>query len=415
MKFILLLASLPGFLWACNTSSPFKGEKKPLALPVDEGTPATVKAEVILETGAMQTALYFPELKGKNIAVVANQTSMIGSVHLVDSLHNAGFAIQKVFALEHGFRGEVQAGEHISNGKDAKTGIPIVSLYGNNKKPKAEVLRDVDVILFDIQDVGARFYTYISSLHYIMESALENKKKVIVLDRPNPNGFYVDGPVLNPKHKSFVGMHPVPIVHGMSIGEYALMINGEGWLESGGKCDLQIIPCKGYDHNTLYELPVKPSPNLVNAVSVYLYPTLCLFEGTNVSVGRGTDFPFQVIGMPGFEKGTFSFTPHSVAAAKKPPFMDQECKGFDLRDSSIVILHEKKIHLQWLLQLYRDCPDKSTFFESGNMFVLLSGGPELRKLMEEGKSEQEIRDSWAPGLEKFKAMRKKYLLYPDFE
>lgn len=365
-------------------------------------------------TGADRTAVYLPMIGNKRVAVVANQTSTIRGVHLVDSLHTHQIRITKVFALEHGFRGDVQAGEHIRNGKDAKTGIPIVSLYGSNKKPKPEQLTDVDVILFDIQDVGARFYTYISSLHYLMEAAAENGKQVIVLDRPNPNGFYVDGPVLNMKHKSFVGMHPVPIVHGMTVGEYAQMINGEGWLNNKIKCDLVVVNCENYTHDSTYILPVKPSPNLSSQQSIYLYPSLCLFEGTTVSVGRGTDFPFQVIGMPGYTKGDFTFTPRSVQAAKKPPHMDVECRGYDLRDNANDVLKEKKINLHWLLEMYENCPDKNSFFENDGMFTLLSGGTTLRQQIESGKSEEEIRQSWKDGLEQFSRIRSQYLLYPDF-
>lgn len=365
--------------------------------------------------GAEQMDSVLPLISGKKIAVVANQTSLVNGVHLVDTLIALGVAVQKVFALEHGFRGEVQAGEHIKSGKDPKTGVPIVSLYGNNKKPKAEVLKDVDLIIFDIQDVGARFYTYISSLHYIMESAAENGKTVLVLDRPNPNGFYVDGPVLNMEHKSFVGMHPVPIVHGMTVAEYAQMINGEGWLAGGVQCDLKVVLCSNYDHSVLYELPVKPSPNLVNQAAIYLYPSLCLFEGTFVSVGRGTDFPFQVIGMPDYSPGTFRFTPRSVAAAKKPPHMDIECKGYDLRDSANNVLKTRCINLNWLLTMYTNCPDKKNFFENDGMFTLLAGGKVLREQMETGMGEAEIRKSWEKELTFFKTIRKKYLLYKDFE
>jgi uncharacterized protein YbbC (DUF1343 family) len=370
----------------------------------------------VLMTGAEQTDKYFPSLKDMNIAVVANQTSMIGETHLVDTLKSSGINIKKVFALEHGFRGEVQAGEIIANDVDEKTGIPIVSLYGGNKKPKPEMLKDIDLIIFDIQDVGARFYTYISSLHYVMEAAAENGKKILVLDRPNPNGHYVDGPILNMKHKSFVGMHPVPIVHGMTIGEYARMINEEGWLKGKKKCDLEVITCKGYDHTTLYELPVKPSPNLVNMASIYLYPSLCLFEGTNVSVGRGTEFPFQVIGFPENPVGEFVFTPRSVTAAKTPPFMDVECKGYDLREyGKTTMANARKINLEWLIEFYKVHPDKENFFEKNNMFILLSGNTELKEQLVSGAGEEEIRSSWKTGLEEFKLIRKKYLLYPDFE
>lgn len=364
-----------------------------------------------ITVGAERTDEYLKLLKDKKVAITANQSSLVGKTHLVDSLQSLGINITKVFALEHGFRGNVQAGEHIKNGKDSKTGITIVSLYGNSKKPKPETLKDVDIIIFDIQDVGARFYTYISSLHYIMEAAAENGKEVIVLDRPNPNGFYVDGPVLEEKNSSFVGMHPVPIVHGMTIGEYAQMINGEGWLKNKAKCKLTVIACVNYKHSDLYHLPVPPSPNLRTDNAILLYPSLCLFEGTTVSVARGTDFPFEAIGMPGFTNGNFKFTPKSVEAAKNPPHKDVECIGYDLRDLGREIQLAGEINLRWLIDFYKNCPDKKTFFESDGMFKLLAGTEKLRKQLEEGKTEEEIRESWKPGLEKFAEMRKKYLLY----
>lgn len=367
-------------------------------------------------TGADQTQLYLNELKGKKVAITANQTSVIGNTHLVDSLLSHGIEITKVFALEHGFRGNVQAGEHIKNGVDTKTGIPIVSLYGKNKTPTAEQLKDVDIIIFDLQDVGARFYTYISSLHYIMLGAAENNKTVMILDRPNPNGHYIAGPILQEKYKSFVGMHPVPIVHGMTIGEYAQMINGENWLGDEKKCELKVIPCKNYSHNDFYEVKIKPSPNLSTMASIYLYPSLCLFEGTIVSVGRGTDKPFTIIGMPNLKTGDFKFTPKSVEAAKNPPYKDKECIGFDLTDyGNMMMRNEKDLHLFWLLGMYENSPDKNTFFNKNGMFNLLAGTDELQKQIKAGKTEEEIKASWKEGLETFKTIRKKYLLYKDFE
>lgn len=412
MKSAYILFFAGCLIVACSgTETPaVVAEKDTLSATPDSTVSSAPIAPV--QVGAERMNMYLEELRDKKVAVVANQTSMVGNTHLVDTLHASGIKITKVFALEHGFRGEVQAGEHVKSTKDQKTGIPIVSLYGNNKKPKAEVLKDVDVIVFDIQDVGARFYTYISSLHYIMESAAEHKKKVMVLDRPNPNGFYVDGPVLDTAHRSFVGMHPVPVVHGMTIGEYASMINGEGWLKNKVHCELEIISCLNYTHETLYELPVKPSPNLVNMKSIYLYPSLCLFEGTTVSVARGTDFPFQAIGMPGYAKGDFTFTPKSVKAAKTPPHQDKECKGYDLRSKAEEVLQTKQLNISWLIEFYNNCPDKSKFFESDGMFTLLSGGKVLRTQIEKGMTEQEIRASWEPALSEFKEKRKKYLLYP---
>lgn len=367
-------------------------------------------------TGADQTDLYLDFLKGKKVAITANQTSVIGETHLVDSLKSSGVNITKVFALEHGFRGNIQAGEHVKNGVDTKTKIPIVSLYGKNKQPSAETLKDVDVIIFDLQDVGARFYTYISSLHYLMLAAAENNKTILILDRPNPNGHYVAGPVLEKKFESFVGMHPVPIVHGMTIGEYAQMINGEGWLGENKKCDLKIIPCKKYTHKDFYEIKIKPSPNLSTMASIYLYPSLCLFEGTEVSVGRGTDQPFRIIGMPGLKTGDFKFTPKSVQAAKNPPHKDKECLGFDLTDfGNMMMRNQKDIYLFWLIGMYENCPDKSKFFTSDGMFELLAGTGDLQKQIKEGKTEEEIKKTWEPKLTEFKKIRKKYLLYEDFE
>ncbi len=366
-----------------------------------------------VQTGAERLTEYLPLLEKKRVAVIANQTSLVKGVHLVDTLHSLGVNIVKVFALEHGFRGEAEAGAHINNEKDPRTGIPIVSIYGNNKKPKPTMLQDVDLLLFDIQDVGARFYTYISSLHYLMEAAAENGKLLVVLDRPNPNGFYVDGPVLDMKHKSFVGMHPVPVVHGMTVGEYAQMINGQGWLASGVTCALKVITCLNYTHSTLYELPVNPSPNLVNMTSIYLYPSLCIFEGTTVSIGRGTPYPFQVVGMPEFKKGEFTFTPVSVPAAKNPPHKDLLCTGYDLRGEEKKILETKKLNLSWLIEFYQNAPDKQTFFEKSNMFTLLSGSELLKKQLQQGLDEEAIRASWEPALSEFKKMRASYLLYPE--
>ena len=365
--------------------------------------------------GAQRVSTYLPLLKDKRVAIVANQTSMIGKTHLVDSLMALKVNITKVFTLEHGFRGKADAGEKIQSAKDEKTGLTLVSLYGANKKPSAEQLKDVDIVIFDIQDVGARFFTYISSLHYIMEACAEHKKTVLILDRPNPNGFYVDGPVLETKYKSFVGMHPVPVVHGMTVGEYAQMINGEGWL-NGKKCDLKIITCENYTHNDLYELPIPPSPNLKTMTAIYLYPSTCYFEGTNVSVGRGTDHPFQFIGTPGFKEGKVSFTPTSREGAKTPPLQDKKCTGFLLKEEDAKKITEtKKIDISWLQKMYAGTPDKKTFFIEKGSFNILAGNATLKQQIINGKSEQEIRKSWEPALGNFKSIRKKYLLYPDFE
>ena len=366
----------------------------------------------LVVVGAERTDRYLPMLLGNKVAVVTNQTGRIGQVHLVDSLIGLGIQIVKVLAPEHGFRGEAANGELVKDEKDPRTGLPIVSLYGKNKKPTAGQLQDVDVLLFDIQDVGVRFYTYISTLHYIMEAAAENSKKVIVLDRPNPNGFYVDGPVLDPHHTSFVGMHPVPLVHGMTIGEYAGMINGEGWLRNGLKCELEVITCEGYDHDTYYELPVPPSPNLPNMSAIYLYPSLGLFEGTIVSVGRGTDLPFQCIGYPGSPIGKYKFTPKSRRGAKDPPHEGVECTGIDLSDyGEFQSRLDRKIQLHWLIGMYEEAPDRTKFFN--NFFVKLAGSPELQQMIVAGKDEQAIRSSWEPKLTEFRSLRRKYLLYED--
>lgn len=364
-----------------------------------------------LQVGADRTVDYLPLLAGKRVAVVTNQTGRIGSTHVVDSLLALKVDVVKVFAPEHGFRGDADAGEHVKDGRDARTGLPLTSLYGSNKKPAKAQLADVDLLLFDIQDVGVRFYTYIGTLHYVMEAAAENGLPVVVLDRPNPNGFYVDGPVLDPAHRSFVGMHPVPLVHGMTIGEFARMINGEGWLANGVQCDLTVIPCAGYDHATLYELPVKPSPNLPNASSVYLYPSLGLFEGTIVSVGRGTDKPFQCIGYPGSTLGRYRFTPRSMPGAKDPPYKDQECNGLDLAEyGAIPARLDRRINLQWLIGMRATAKDGVKFFTP--FFDKLAGGPRLREQVEAGMSEEAIRATWKDGLDHFSSIRAKYLLYP---
>lgn len=364
-------------------------------------------------TGAERIAQYLPIVKGKRVAVVTNQTGVIGGAHLVDSLLALQVDIVKVFAPEHGFRGTADAGEHVANERDKRTGLPLISLYGKNKKPQPEQLQDVDVVLFDIQDVGVRFYTYVGTLHYVMEACADERKPLILLDRPNPNGFYVDGPVLDTAFRSFVGMHPVPLVHGMTIGEFARMISGERWLKGGVTCDLTVVPCLGYTHDSHYALPVKPSPNLPNAAAVYLYPSLGLFEGTVVSVGRGTDQPFQCIGYPGCGQGSFRFTPKAMPGAKDPPYKDQECTGIDLREYGTFITRlEPAVHLHWLIGMYSGAADRSEFFIP--FFDKLAGGPALREAIQRGDDEERIRASWAADLSVFKQMRQKYLLYEDF-
>ena len=372
------------------------------------------KGEPAVRVGAERTAEYMPLLANQRIGVVTNHTGRIGGTHLVDSLVALKVNVVKVFAPEHGFRGDADAGEQVKDQRDSRTGLPIVSLYGKSKKPSAAQLADVDALLFDIQDAGARFYTYISTLHYVMEAGLTHQKKVIVLDRPNPNGFYVDGPVLDTAYRSFVGMHPVPIVHGMTIGEYARMINGEGWLPGGMRCDLTVIECEGYEHGQFPKLDLRPSPNLPNMASVYLYPSLCLFEGTVVSVGRGTEKPFQCIGYPGNPVGAHSFTPISMPGAKDPPYKGKECAGIDLSAyGAFQSRMDRRINLQWLIGLYQETPAKESYFNS--FFDRLAGGKALRERIVRGESEETIRASWQPGLEAFKRVREKYLLYEDFK
>lgn len=361
--------------------------------------------------GSYRLDLYRNIIHGKQIAIVANQTSMVGMSHLVDTLLKEGIQIKAIFSPEHGFRNMADAGEKIENAKDPKTGIQLISLYGSHLKPTPEDLSGIDFVIFDIQDVGARFYTYISTLHYILEACAENNVKCLILDRPNPNGFYFDGNILDTAYSSFVGMHPVPIVHGMTVGEYAQMVNGEGWLKGGIRCDLKVIPCLNYTHATYYTLPVKPSPNLPNQNSVYLYPSICFFEGTNLSLGRGTTFPFQVYGSPLLPDKGFSFTPQSVPGAKNPPLLDEKCFGTDLRDAlKNGLVPKPEINLEWLIAAYNDFPEKDKFFTS--YFEKLAGGTTIREQIQKGMTAKQIRDSWKPGLEKFGKIRAKYLLYP---
>ena len=362
-----------------------------------------------IQPGAERMEEYLEEIQGKRVALVVNQTSVIGNTHLVDSLHSLGVNITKVMAPEHGFRGEVPDGQAIDNSKDSRTGIPIFSIYGKTKKPTPEMLEDVDVLIFDIQDVGVRFYTFISTMHYVMEAAAENGKQVIVLDRPNPNGMYIDGPVKEADIQGFVAMHPIPIVHGLTVGELAQMINGEGWLKGGLKCDLTVIPMKGWDHKSTYSLPIRPSPNLPTDNAIRFYPSLGLFEGTVVSVGRGTDFPFEAIGHPKYSKGDFTFTPNPNPGSKYPPLEGKHCKGHYFGNQRV----EPGLSLKYLLDFYKELKDDTTFFRA--YIDLLAGTKTFKKQVEAGLSEAEIKAGWQPGLRKYKAMRKQYLLYPDFE
>jgi uncharacterized protein YbbC (DUF1343 family) len=380
---------------------------------IDNEQLANVKKNEVpeIKTGADNYDKYLPLLKNKKVGIVTNQTGIVTvdgkPGNIVDFLIGKKVILTKIFAPEHGFRGTADAGEHIKDGKDVKTGLPIISLYGNNKKPKPEQLAGIDVLVFDLQDVGARFYTYISSLHYIMEACAENNVKLIILDRPNPNGGVVDGPTLEKEHTSFIGMHPIPTLHGMTIGEYGKMINGEEWLKDGIQCNLTVIPCTNYERTMPYSLPAKPSPNLPNDQSINLYASLCFFEGTNVSMGRGTNKQFQLYGSPYLPKTGFSFTPEPNEGAKEPPYKGIVCYGEDLSKAPRV----KRIELKWLIKAYNTTHDKSKFFIP--FFNKLAGTKTLQQQIEAGKTQWEIRKSWEPGLERFKTLRKKYLIYSE--
>ncbi len=368
-----------------------------------------------IRVGAERMEEYLHKLRGKQVAIVANQTSLVGTTHLVDTLLSSGISIKRVFAPEHGFRGEAGAGEKIADGIDSKTGLALTSLYGKHLKPEAEDLHNVDIVIFDIQDVGVRFYTYISTLQYVMEACAEHKKKLLILDRPNPHGHYIDGPVLESKFRSFVGMNTIPVVHGLTMAEYAYMLIGEGWLKGSEKADIECVKVENYSHADYYQLPVRPSPNLPNMRAVYLYPSLCFFEGTAVSLGRGTEHPFQCFGFPGMKATTFSFTPKNIkGVALNPPYKDTLCNGIDLRSSGITSKDiPGQIKLDLLLMAYAAFPEKDRFFNS--FFNKLAGNSTLKLKISQGIPEAEIRNSWRKDLETFKVIRKKYLLYSDFE
>jgi len=373
-----------------------------------------------LKTGAEQTEKYFSLLKGKRVAILANQTSVIGNETTVDVLLRNKINLVKIFGPEHGFRGNASAGVQVEDAVDAKTGIKEISLYGKHNTPTKEELADVDIVIFDIQDVGVRFYTYINSLQHLMEACAVNNKEVMILDRPNPNGFYIDGPILDPKHKSGIGIQPIPIVHGLTVGEYAQMLNGEGWLKDKVKCKITVIKNANYTHDMPYVLPIKPSPNLNTAQSILLYPSTCLFEGIYLNHGRGTLFPFTVLGAPYLKgKYSFSFTPTGIKGmAETPIFMNEVCYGLDLRNYDTGIFRKtKQINISWVIELYKASPQKENFFNSklskqmGTIEKLI-GVSDFRQQIIDGKSEKEIRASWEPGLSQYKQMRKKYLLYP---
>ena len=419
MKPISVILSLLIFLSACSAQK--------------SGQQNTDNGQRIIP-GAERIEVYLPLIKGKRVAIFANQTSTVGNTNLIDTLSKLGINIKMVFGPEHGFRGTADAGEKVGNFIDEKTGIPVVSLYGSKRRPSADDLKDVDIMIFDIQDVGVRFYTFISSLQEYMEAAFENSKPLLILDRPNPNGFYVDGPVLDPKFKSFVGMQPVPTVYGLTVCEYAMLIAGERWLSSdkaNQKYDYYrtaenspdtafhflVIKNKNYDHRSKYILPVRPSPNIPDIQSVYLYPSTCLFEGTILSEGRGTDKPFQKFGHPLYPKNLYSFTPGPNEGAKNSKLYGQVCYGWDLSGTPEEVLKkvDNKVQLKWLIEAYRLFPGKDSFFLQSNGFNRLAGNDVLMQQIKDGKTENEIRQSWEPALNEFKRVRKKYLLYADFD
>ncbi|MDI1355797.1 MAG: DUF1343 domain-containing protein [bacterium] len=378
---------------------------------LDAQKPLSIKEYSSVIIGAQQFDAYVPSLKNKSVGIVTNITGVIGSTSIVDTLLLQKVKIKKIFGPEHGFRSLADAGEKVKSHKDAKTGLPVISLYGSNKKPTKEQLKHLNVLIYDIQDIGVRFYTYISTMCYAMEACAENNIEFVVLDRPNPNGFYIDGPVLDSAYKSFLGLHPVPIVYGMTCGEYAQMANEEGWLKNKVKCKLKVVTMKDYDRTASYKLPVKPSPNIPNTEAVLLYPSLGLFEGTIASLGRGTPFPFQVVGHPLFSAKEFSFIPLPSDLSKAPRYVNQVCYGLDLRKSAYLTNHPRRIELSWLLTLSRNLATNGFFEDNFNYHV---GNKLLKQQIQQEFPEEEIRSSWIEGIERFKAIRKKYLMYPDF-
>lgn len=412
MKIINLLVFVAIVIVSCGSSKP--GIADPYAKVRD----SSFRFDIV--TGADQTEKYIDYLKGKRVGILANPTSVIGKTHLVDSLVARGVKVVKAFGPEHGFRGDASAGAKVSDAVDAKTGIPVISLYGSKNKPTAKDLADVDVMIFDMQDVGVRFYTYINVMGRLMEACAENNKELLILDRPNPNGYLIDGPILDMSLKSGIGAYPIPIAYGLTVGELALMINGEGWLANKVKANVKVIPVANYHHDMSYTLPVKPSPNLNTQQSILLYPSLCLFEGTIVSQGRGTYFPFAVLGAPALKgKYSFSFTPISInGMAETPLHMNKACYGLDLRNYDMSnLIKERKINIQWMIDLYKAYPDKPKFFDKSQSNQIgdinkLMGVYDFKKQIEQGMSEEQIRKTWEPGLEAFKQLRAKYLIYP---
>ena len=409
-KYLILLFKLFLFVFVIGITSCKENTKKTNSNDLIASNKNKIKVDKII-TAANQTEKYLPLLKGKKVAIVANQTSVIFKnennehVHLVDSLLALGVNIVNVFAPEHGFRGKADAGEHIMDDVDIKTGLPIISLHGKNRKPLPEVLKEIDIVIFDIQDVGVRFYTYISTMSNVMEAAAENNVPVIILDRPNPNGHFVDGPTLEMEHKSFVGFHPIPLVYGMTIGEYAKMVNGEKWLKDGVQCDLTVIPLKNYTHDSQYHLPIRPSPNLPNDKSINLYPSLGFFEGTIINAGRGTEYQFQRYGAPFFPETEFSYTPQPNFGSKNPKFKGELCFGVDLTNTPRL----SKVDISFLINAYNKTPKGKDFF--GKTFTIHAGTLNLQKQIETGLTAEEIRASWQEDVNKFKKVRKKYLLY----
>ena len=386
----------------------FACSSTPSKLPIISVDSTKEEEKIIIGNELMEE--YLPLIEGKKVGFVGNHTSLIGKTHLVDSFLTLGVNVVKVFSPEHGFRGTADAGEKVNNEIDAKSGLSIISLYGSNKKPSAKQLKGIDILVFDIQDVGVRFYTYISTLHYVMEAAAEQNIQVIVLDRPNPNGHYIDGPILEKKHSSFVGLHPVPVVHGMTIGEYAEMINGEKWLKNGILCDLKVIDCRNYSHQKEYMVSVPPSPNLPNMNAIYLYPSLCFFEGTPISIGRGTESPFQQLGHPSLINFEYSFIPGPTIGAKNPKLKGKKCYGVDLTNQEKVSPRNwKKLDLSYLIECYKMYPKKDEYFT--DFFNLLAGNSGLKEAIKAGKTAPEIRSTWKSGLEKYQLMSEKYLRY----
>ncbi len=411
-KLYLLITCFFSFL-ACYSNQTNKNE--PLSAAPIKVPGMVLQADTTLLPAAAKLSAYLPLLLNKKIALVINQTSTVNQVHLVDTLQALGCQIELVFAPEHGFRGQADAGEKVQDGLDKKTGLAIVSLYGKNKKPTANQLKNIDIVLFDIQDVGVRFYTYTSTMTYVMQACAENNLPLLILDRPNPLGYLVDGPLLEKEQRSFVGLHPVPVIHGLTTAEYANMINGEGWLEDGLQCSLQYIKCTHYKHAKLYQLPIRPSPNLPNMRSIYLYPHLCMFEGTTTSVGRGTDAPFQQYGHPSIQHSDYSFTPQPGPGSKRPKHKGLLCRGYSLKNIDLSSLQQiKRLELSHLINFYQQLNEeaKNDFFLANNFFNKLAGNTQLMQQIKKGIALENIYQSWEPQLGEYKKMRQKYLLYP---